>query len=164
MLNVSRKKFFLTAGKGSGAYQLTAFHSALVNAGMGHVNLVKLSSILPPNYEECEPYRIHEGTLTPTAFGWQGSQSPEDAGRQIAAAVAVGIPENPTKAGLIMEHHCYGTADACEAAVREMVVEGMKLMDREIKFIRSIAVGRNHLINDDPFGAVFAAVVLCPGL
>jgi len=43
------KKFSLVAGVSEGKTRLTAFDKALLAAGIGNINLIKLSSILPPN-------------------------------------------------------------------------------------------------------------------
>jgi len=39
-------KFYLNAGLGHGDYSLTSFDDALLNAGVGNYNLLKVSSIL----------------------------------------------------------------------------------------------------------------------
>jgi len=41
-------QFFMVAGKGDSEYALNAFDLALLDAGIGNLNLIKVSSILPP--------------------------------------------------------------------------------------------------------------------
>lgn len=150
------RRFFLTSGFGEGSTPLNAFDAALLCAGVGDTNLIKLSSILPPAAIEIQTYKFPKGSMVPLAYGeLTASQS----GATIAAAVAVGIPEDPNEAGLIMECSHIGSAQACETAAREMVREGMEIIrGRSIREIRSISV--SHVV--ERVGAVFAAVVLCP--
>jgi len=90
-------KFFLTAGKGEATTELNAFDAALLDAKVGNTNLVKLSSILPPRCEEIQPYELPKGSLVPLAYSDFTSSAP---GTVISAAVAVGIPEDASEAGL----------------------------------------------------------------
>ncbi len=150
------KHFFLTSGKGDASTHLNAFDAALLDAGVGDTNLIKMSSILPPAATQVNSHNYPKGSFVPLAYGDLVNDIP---GTLISAAVAVGIPEDPSAAGLIMECSRLGSPEACEALVRNMVIEGMEnirgLKIREIKSISaSLTVQR--------VGAVFAAVVLCP--
>ena len=149
-------KFFLTSGFGEASTELNAFDAALLNAKIGNTNLIKLSSILPPGCVEIEPYALPKGSMVPLAYGELTSSVP---GTRISAAVAVGIPMDPSEQGLIMECNRIGDAESCERYAREMVREGMEdirgLRIREIKSISAALTVRR-------VGAVFAAVVLCP--
>jgi arginine decarboxylase len=156
MIGILPKHFFLTSGSGEASTELNAFDAALLDAKIGDTNLVKMSSILPPLAEEIEPYELPKGSLVPLAYGDRTSSEP---GTTISASVAVGIPVNPSDAGLIMECSRVGEPGPCEMAVREMVREGMEVIRgvriREIKSISATLTVRR-------VGAVFAAVVLCP--
>jgi len=156
MTGILPKRFFLTSGSGEASTELNAFDAALLDAKIGDTNLVKLSSILPPRAEEIEPYELPKGSLVPLAYGDRVSSEP---GTTISASVAVGIPTDPSHAGLIMECSRIGGPGPCEVAVREMVREGMEVIRgiriREIKSISATLTVRR-------VGAVFAAVVLCP--
>jgi len=156
MIRAVPKRFFLTSGSGEASNPLNAFDAALLRAGIGDTNLVKMSSILPPRAEEITPCQFPKGTLVPVAFGELTCDRP---GTRISAAVAVGIPEDPEMAGLIMECSHEGTPAACERSARAMVREGMEqirgIKVREIKSISASLTVRR-------VGAVFAAVVLCP--
>jgi arginine decarboxylase len=156
MIGIIPKHFFLTSGSGEASTELNAFDAALLDAKIGDTNLVKMSSILPPRAEEIEPYELPKGSLVPLAYGDRVSSEP---GTIISASVAVGIPVDPSDAGLIMECSRIGEAGPCEVAVREMVREGMEVIRgiriREIKSISATLTVRR-------VGAVFAAVVLCP--
>lgn len=147
-------RFFLTCGRGEGFTPLSAFDAALWDAGVGDLNLVKVSSILPPGCKE-EPVVLEPGSIVPVAYAYTWS---EVAGETISAAVAVGVPEDPSQAGLIMEYSTKGPKEEAETIVKKMVEEGMKLRGRKIKEIKSCAVEKKV----ERIGAVFAAVVFAP--
>jgi arginine decarboxylase len=150
------KRFFLTSGHGEASTELNAFDAALLKAGIGDTNLVKLSSILPPGAVEIAPYELTKGSLVPLAYSERVSSVP---GTLISASVAVGIPEDPLHAGLIMECSCDGEPDRCEEQARAMVREGLEIIRGvAIKEIKSATAS----FTVRKVGAVFAAVVLCP--
>jgi arginine decarboxylase len=150
------QRFFLTCGAADATTELNAFDAALLRAGVGDTNLVKLSSILPPGARETNPYELPKGSFVPVAYG---DRTSTQSGTVISAAIAVGIPEDPTAAGLIMECSRIGDASPCEEAVRRMVQEGMEVIrGSRIRDIKSVSI--SHTVQR--VGAVFAAVVLCP--
>jgi arginine decarboxylase len=148
--------FFLTCGAGDASTELNAFDAALIEAGIGDTNLVKLSSILPPGAKEVKPYEPPKGSMVPLAYAELVSSEP---GALISCAVAVGIPEDPRAAGLIMECSRMGESQPCEAAARQMVREGMEMI-RGVRIREIKSVSASHVVKT--VGAVFAAVVLCP--
>ncbi len=150
------RHFFLTSGAGDATTGLNAFDAALLDAKVGNTNLIKLSSILPPAAEEIEPYLLPQGSMVPLAYGELVAYEP---GAVISASVAVGIPDDPTSAGLIMECSRFGDAAICEEACREMVREGMEVI-RGLKIREIKSISATHTVKR--VGAVFAAVVLCP--
>mgnify|MGYP000855221642 CR=1 FL=1 len=148
-------RYFLTAGSGEASTELNAFDAALLDAGVGDTNLIKMSSILPPGATLVEKHPLVRGAFVPLAYGDRVSDVP---GQIISAAVAVGIPEEPLESGLIMECSRIGPPEECEKSARNMVIEGMEnIRKRKIKEIKSISVS----IKVKKIGAVFAAVVLC---
>lgn len=48
IFKAKKREIFVTSGTGSGQTQLAAFDEALLHAGIANYNLIKLSSILPP--------------------------------------------------------------------------------------------------------------------
>lgn len=147
-------RFFLTCGRGEGLTPLNAFDAALWDAGVGDLNLVKVSSILPPRCRE-DSTPLESGSIVPAAYAYIIGDIP---GEVISAAVAVGVPEDPDKPGLIMEYSAKGHRDEAEAIVRRMVEEGMAMRGRRIKEIKSCAVE----CKVERIGAAFAAVVFGP--
>jgi pyruvoyl-dependent arginine decarboxylase len=96
------KQFFLVSGGSDGETPLNAFDRSLIVSGVGDLNLVRMSSILPPGCTQCEPFTISPGTLIPVAYADITSSK---VGTILATAVAVGIPVDKSQVGLIMEYH-----------------------------------------------------------
>lgn len=146
------KRFTLCAGRGEGDTLLTAFDTALLNAGAGNLNLLKVSSILPPRTEHDPEMKIPPGSLVPTAYGTTSSQVP---GEIISAAVAVGLPVGDTF-GVIMEHSGHQTQDEIEKQIKGMVTEAFSNRGIPLKKILVAAV-EHRVIH---CGSVFAGLLL----
>ena len=65
-----------TSGSAEGETSLNAFDNALLAAGIGNINLVKVSSILPPEAEVVDLPRLRPGAIVPTAFAAMTSEVP----------------------------------------------------------------------------------------
>ncbi len=154
MFNQTPNIYSLKCAYGESISQLNAFDTALLKSGVGNVNLVKMSSILPPNCRYKENIVLPPGDLVPVAYA---SISSDKKGELISASVALGIPKDKSKNGLIMEYENIGiTKEEAEFQVREMVKWGMDYRGFEIEEIQSIAV--SHKVEN--CGSVFASVVL----
>lgn len=153
MLCQTPTKYFLVAGSAEGYTELNAFDGALMDAGVGNTNLVKMSSIVPPNCEHIEPISLPYGALVPIAYA---SIASDLRGEVIAAAVAAAFPVDTNKPGLIMEYSSHGRKDDIEKIVRRMAKKGMRMRGEEIAEIKSISV--EHRVKK--IGNAFAAVVL----
>jgi len=155
MIIKTPSKYFLVSGASDGYSLLNAFDGALLASGVGDTNLVRMSSILPPDCVELDPkpLPLPQGALVPVAYATISSDVP---GTIISSAVAVGIPEDPALAGLIMEFSAKREKEYVEYQVKRMVVEGMKLRNRAIKEIKSVSA----TFEVKTIGATFAAVVL----
>lgn len=93
--------YTMVAGMGRGKTQLTAFDNALQYAKVGDYNLIKVSSILPPKAKESKKIVVEKESILPIAYG---SIVSEEIGKEIVAAVGVGIPKNQGEIGVIMEY------------------------------------------------------------
>lgn len=144
-------KFCLLAGSSEGMTTLNAFDGALLAAGLGNVNLLKVSSILPPGAVFADRLSIPPGSLVPTAYGHVVSETP---GEKLAAAVAVGL--NGTDFGVIMEHAGVGESHEIEAQVRAMVEEAFRVRGLHLTSLKSASAG--HVVQRT--GCAFAAVAL----
>jgi arginine decarboxylase len=74
----------------------------------------------------------------------------------ISAAVAIAIPKDKKKNGLIMEYSAAGHKEEVERIVRHMAAEGFKTRGYELKEVVSISA--QHKVSK--IGASYAAVVL----
>ena len=147
------RRYSLVAASAEGEHELTAFDKALLKAGIGNVNLIRVSSILPPGAVYESRLDIPPGSLVPTAYG---TLVCAETGAHIAAAVAVGIGAEAGDFGVIMEFagHC-GRQDA-ERCVREMVTEAFQYRGMKLAEIK-VAAAEHHVVT---CGCVFAAVPL----
>ncbi len=145
------KKFTLCAGSAEGSSRLNSFDNALLAAGIGNLNLLRVSSVLPPGAELVEKLDIPPGSLTPTAYGSIISDVP---GERIAAAVGVGFSEDTY--GMIMEFSGRCTREEAEAEVARMVEEAFRKRGLPLKKVMT----RGSDIVVEQVGCAFAAVAL----
>jgi arginine decarboxylase len=145
--------YFLVSGYAEGPTLLNAFDNALMKAGIGNTNLVKMSSILPPGCRRIEPVQLPYGALIPVAYAEESSPQP---GTPVAAAVACGKPDDPRLPGVIMEHHMTDDEQTCRRIVMEKLeagfaARGYKLADVQIASAYGVV---------QEVGSAFAGVVL----
>ena len=146
-------KVAATAGCAEGGTTLNAFDNALLAARIGNVNLVKVSSIVPPDVDVVELPPIKPGALVPTAYAAITSETP---GETIAAAVGYALPEDRTKAGVIMEYHDRTDRATAEGVIRAMLAEAFAVRGERIRDLRVVAV--EHRVRK--IGCAVAAVAL----
>lgn len=80
----------IVSGKDEGPSKLNAFDNALTDAGIGDVNLIKVSSMLAGNAEINELPKLKAGAMVNCVLSDVTSDNPGD---QITAVVAVAIGE-----------------------------------------------------------------------
>lgn len=106
------RKLFLTRGVGVHREKLTSFELALRDAGIAQFNLVRVSSIFPPN---CKIVSREEGLplLQPgeIVFAVLAEMATNEAGRRIASSIGVARPADTDKYGYLSEHHTYGETE-----------------------------------------------------
>ncbi len=119
------KKIFLTKGKGVSKERLTSFELALREAGIASLNLITVSSILPPG---CDFVTQEEGTkslspgqVVPVVLARSDSNK---LGDLVSSGVGVAIPKNKEHYGYLSEHHCTGMDNyAMEEYVEDLAAE-----------------------------------------
>ena len=142
-----------TAGHAEGSTTLNAFDNALLAAGIGNINLVKVSSILPPDTEVVDLPRLRPGAIVPTAFAAVTSEVP---GEVVAAAVGWARPEDPAKNGVIMEFHDKATREEAERMIVQMLEEAFRVRGEKIRDMKVFTV--EHRV--ERTGCALAAVTL----
>lgn len=145
--------FALVKGHGEGYTQLNAFDQALLNAGIGDTNLMRMSSIIPPGAEEIDHIDLPPGALIPVAYGSISSSKP---GQIISAAIAVALPEQSDQPGVIMELEDEAPLAEVEEKVHQMAAEAFRYRGRRYREIKTI--GAEHRV--EQHGSVIAAAVL----
>ena len=80
----------IVSGKDEGPTKLNAFDNALSKAGIGDVNLIKVSSMLSENAEICDLPKLKPGAMVNCVLSRITSDNPGDI---ITAVVAVAIGE-----------------------------------------------------------------------
>ena len=145
--------YTLVSAAAEGEKELTAFDQALLKAGVGNVNLLRVSSILPPGAKYVKELVLPPGSLLPIAYGSISSSEPGDL---IAAAVAVGIGPSTDDFGVIMEFSGHCTQLEAESEVKEMVTEAFQYRGKELIEIK--VTGVEHHVQC--CGCVFAGIPL----
>lgn len=106
------KKLFFTKGVGKHKEKLESFEFALRNAGIEKFNLVKVSSILPPNCKivsrEKGLKELEEGQIVYCVLSQSQSSEPR---RLLVASIGCAVPTDRKQYGYLSEHHSFGEAD-----------------------------------------------------
>ena len=102
-------KVFFTKGIGRDRKKLQSFEAALRDAGISRMNLVQVSSILPPN---CEEITREQGVklLRPgqIVFLVMARHTSNEKNRMISASIGIAKPKDEKHYGYLSEHHSYG--------------------------------------------------------
>ena len=141
-----------TAGHAEGMTELNAFDNALLDGGIGNLNLIKVSSIVPAGVTllRQRPEDMEPGALVPTVYTVRASDTPGDV---VAAAVGIGLRTDGH--GMIFEN-TGGSRDAVEDTVRRMVREGFTQRGMELDEL--LVFSSEHKV--ERIGCAIAAVVL----
>jgi arginine decarboxylase len=103
------KEIFLTRGVGRHKEKLTSFEMALRDASIAEYNLVRVSSIFPPQCKMIPKTnglkKLNAGQVIPCVISENQTNEPR---RIIAASIGVAIPANREKYGYLSEHHSFG--------------------------------------------------------
>jgi arginine decarboxylase len=106
------KEMWLTRGVGRHREKLASFELALRDAGIAEYNLVRVSSIFPP---ECKLIGRKEALakLSPgqVLYAVIAESATNEPNRLIAASIGVAIPRDRSRYGYLSEHHSYGETD-----------------------------------------------------
>ena len=106
------KELFLTKGKGTHREKLTSFELSLRDAGIAAFNLVRVSSIFPPNCKLIPRNqglsKLQQGQVVFCVMSETATNEPH---RLIASAVGVATPRDPSLYGYLSEHHGYGQTE-----------------------------------------------------
>ena len=103
------QKVFFSRGVGIHRQKLQSYEMALRKAGVAHLNLVQVSSILPPRAKiigrEKGLGELSPGQIT---FVVQARAETNEPNRLCAASVGLARPADRDNYGYLSEHHSYG--------------------------------------------------------
>jgi arginine decarboxylase len=134
-LSFVAKMIFFTKGKGLHKDYLTSFELALRDAAISDLNLVSVSSIMPP---ACKIVTREEGRkhLLPgqIAFTVMAKSATNEPNRLIAASIGLARPADQSQYGYLSEHHSFGetaqrAGDYAEDMAMEMLATTISLPD-----------------------------------
>lgn len=116
----------MSAGTGSGNYELTAIDAALGAAGVANFNLLEVTSIVPPGVavkvRRSQANVSGHGIILPAILAKLSTSDPTVS---LAAAVGAGVAADDEQSGVLFR--CVGemTDEAAREAVEAMIAEGM---------------------------------------
>ena len=129
------KRIFLTKGVGKHKERLTSFELALRDAGIAAQNLVRVSSIFPPN---CKLIPRANGLkfLSPgeVTFAVVAENSTREPHRLIASSIGVAIPADRSTYGYLSEHHSFGETDQQAGDYAEELAAEMLATTLDVEF------------------------------
>ncbi len=106
-------RVFFTKGVGKHRKRLQSFELALRRAGIEKCNLVRVSSILPPNCKVIPRKRgldqLQPGQIT---FVVLADASTDEPSRLVGAGIGLAQPAEGHQYGYISEHHGYGMTES----------------------------------------------------
>jgi len=154
----------LTAGSGTSSTPLGAFDAALLDAGIGDFNLIQVSSIVPAGADvhyledlgRDQLAQLSKGAIVPVVYS---AITSDKTGEVIAAALAVGIPRDRGKSGVIFEAGLIGDKEAAEQTATRLAEEALRARGLENYEIRVVA---SELTIVERIGCAVSAAVLLP--
>ena len=103
------KKVFFTKGVGVHKHELQSFELALRNAGIEKCNIVRVSSIVPPNCKIISREKgiqlLKPGEITYCVMAKNETQEPN---RRVTASIGVALPKERSLHGYLSEYHSFG--------------------------------------------------------
>ena len=128
-------RVFFTNGVGTHREELQSFELALRDAGIEKLNLVRVSSIFPPN---CRIISRNEGLkeLVPgmIAYCVMSTLSSNEPHRLIAASIGCAVPADRNAYGYLSEHHAFGQTDEAAGEYAEDLAASMLASTLGIEF------------------------------
>jgi arginine decarboxylase len=129
------KRVFLTRGVGKHKERLTSFELALRDAGIASQNLVRVSSIFPPNCKVIPRAlglrHLHDGEVVFAVIAENSTREPH---RLLASSIGLAIPADRTTYGYLSEHHSFGQDDRTAGDYAEELAAEMLATTLNVEF------------------------------
>jgi len=120
------KEAFLTKGVGKHKEKLQSFEMALRDAGIAHANLVRVSSIFPPQCRLISKRigleKLKAGAIVHCVISDNATNEPH---RLVAASVGIAIPKDRNRYGYLSEHHSFGQREVTAGDYAEDLAASM---------------------------------------
>jgi len=133
--NMVPRRIFLTKGVGKHKERLTSFELALRDAGIASQNLVRVSSIFPP---QCKviPRSLGLRHLShgEVVFAVVAENSTHEPHRLLAASIGLAIPADRSTYGYLSEHHSFGETDDQAGDYAEELAAEMLATTLDVEF------------------------------
>ena len=126
---ITPKYYTVVSGLGNSEYELVAFDKALLDAGIGDYNLVKVSSIIPASCSFREEIDLKKGSIIFAAYASKTVSDGEAGSTAVAIAVSTCDEEN----GVIFE--ASSDDNNAKDIVKKMCHDAMDNRKRKIKEI-----------------------------
>ena len=133
--------YTIVSGNGCGNTELTAFDNALLQAGVGDLNLVRVSSILPPLCNNKEKIGVSKGSILHIAYA--SITSSKTGG--ICSAIGIAIPKDVGRNGVIMEYSM--KADAFSTELEQNCRNEIQKMLEESFFYRNLEMKEMNIVS-----------------
>ena len=128
-------KVFFTKGVGRHKEKLQSLELALRKAGIEKCNLVRVSSIFPPNCKIIPKSQgiklIQPGQIVFCVMSTNATNEPN---RMISASVGLAVPAEPNHYGYLSEHHAYGETDEISGDYAEDLAASMLASTQGVEF------------------------------
>ena len=143
-------KISITTGKAEGPTKLNAFDNALLDAGIGDINLIKVSSIIPASAELVNLPEFPAGEMVNTVLSYTSSDCEGDL---ISAVIALAVGD---VLGCVVE---YSGINQDSSKIKEKAVYMAKYMMqiRNMEIRKIIVEQQDHIVRKQ--GAAVAALV-----
>ncbi len=129
------KRLFFTKGVGRHKERLTSFEMALRDAGVASQNLVRVSSIFPP---QAKLISRKEGLtfLSPgeVVFAVIAENSTREPHRLVTSSIGVAIPTDRNTYGYLSEHHSFGETEEQAGEYAEELAAEMLATTLDVEF------------------------------
>jgi arginine decarboxylase len=129
------KEIFLTRGVGISREKLASFEEALQAAGISHLNLVYVSSIIPPRCKFISRSKgikkFYPGEI---AFCVLSRNQSNENRRLISASIGVAVPADKASYGYISEHHDFGQTKTEAGDYAEDLAASMLAKSQGVEF------------------------------
>jgi len=129
------KRLFFTKGVGKHKERLTSFELALRDAGIAAQNLVRVSSIFPPQ-AKLIPRKDGLQYLSPgeVVFAVVAENSTREPHRLVASSIGVAIPTDRNMYGYLSEHHSFGETEEQAGEYAEELAAEMLATTLDVDF------------------------------